>query len=168
MTYTRDGQMVPGFADAVVLTLEENIVAEQIASKLQTNGSYIGAVADEGMEHDANGSLELQARTENGELYGAPAGDPKSPQHDNQLHRDKPAVIDASDQEQAAAEARAQLRRNLTGKSSRKTWTLPTPTPKVDPHGFEDPISDTFWKKVWVACAVHNVSVCILIARSST
>ncbi|EMD31689.1 hypothetical protein CERSUDRAFT_59668, partial [Gelatoporia subvermispora B] len=38
-----------------------------------------------------------------------------------------------------------------------KPWTLPTPTPKVDPDGFEDPICDRFWKDVWLACAVHNI-----------
>ena len=45
----------------------------------------------------------------------------------------------------------------LLSKFNPKVWTLPTPTPKVDPHGFEDPISDEFWKKVWMGCAVHNV-----------
>jgi phospholipase D1/2 len=29
--------------------------------------------------------------------------------------------------------------------------------PHVDPDGFEDPISDAFWKNVWVASAAYNV-----------
>ena len=40
-----------------------------------------------------------------------------------------------------------------------KTWTLPTPRPKVDPDGFEDPVCDEFWKGVWLASAAHNVSL---------
>jgi phospholipase D1/2 len=67
--------------------------------------------------------------------------------------------MDADDQEQGAVGARATLRRHLAGKLSAKTWTLLTPGPEVDPEGFEDPISDAFWKNVWVACAVHNTEI---------
>lgn len=46
-------------------------------------------------------------------------------------------------------------------------WSLPTPTPKINPQGFEDPISDSFWKKVWLACAAHNVSPFLSIQKPS-
>ena len=59
-----------------------------------------------------------------------------------------------------AVYARVGIREHLSAKFNQKTWTFPTPTPTVDPHGFDDPISDAFWKKVWIACAVHNVSLC--------
>jgi len=156
MTYTRHGKKVPGFADAVVPTLEEKFVEEHIQPKSQANGNAIGDTED--TQQNTKGFLE-QARTEDGELYGAPADASKSPQHDNEPPHERSGIVDASDQEQAAPEARANLRKNLTGKSNGKAWTLPTSTPKVDPQGFEDPISDKFWQNVWVACAVHNVSI---------
>jgi len=159
MTYTRDGQKVPGFADAVVPTLEEKVVQEHITPMpQQANGSPV-----RGQQQDAKGSPE-QARTDDGELYGAPADASKSPQYDDEPPHERSGVVDANDEEQAAVEARANLRKNLTGKSNGRAWTLLTPTPKVDPQGFEDPISDKFWKNVWVACAVHNVSTDISIA----
>jgi phospholipase D1/2 len=159
MTYTRDGQKVPGFADAVVPTLEETAVQEHIAPKpQQADGSPI-----RDKQQHANGSPE-QARTEDGELYGAPADASKSLQYDDEPPHERSGVVDASDQERAAVEVRANLRKNLTAKPNGKAWTLPTPTPKVDPQGFEDPICDKFWKNVWVACAVHNVSLEISIA----
>jgi hypothetical protein len=46
---------------------------------------------------------------------------------------------------------------HLSSRHSSKTWTLPHPTPHVDAYDFEDPMSEHFWKNVWVACAVHNV-----------
>ena len=67
------------------------------------------------------------------------------------------AAGDADEEEEKAPGTRAILRKHLTAKLGNKQWQLPTPTPHVDPYGFEDPISDAFWKDVWVACAVHNV-----------
>jgi phospholipase D1/2 len=155
MTYTREGNKVPGFADAVVPTLEEKVVEEQILAKSQANGSLVEDKVDEDGEHDSS----EQARTEDGELYGAPADASSSPRDDDQPPHKRSGVVDASDEEQAAPGARAILRKNLAGKSGGKAWTLPTPAPEVDPQGFEDPISDTFWKNVWVACAVHNTEI---------
>ena len=65
---------------------------------------------------------------------------------------------DATVTEEKAVHARAEIRKHLSTKFNPKIWTLPTPTPKDDPHGFEDPILDEFWKQVWMACAAHNVS----------
>lgn len=157
MTYTREGKKVLGFADAVAPTLEENVVADHTLQP-QANGTPIGGKVYGDKQQNMNGSPE-QAHTEDGELYGAPADSSRSPQYDDQPPHERSGVVDASDQEQAAPGARANLRKNLTGKSGKNAWTLPTPTPKVDPQGFEDPVSDKFWKKVWVACAVHNVSI---------
>jgi len=48
---------------------------------------------------------------------------------------------------------------HIAPKPSSKTWTLPTPAPHVDPYGFDDPISEQFWKNMLVACAVHNTEI---------
>ena len=98
-----------------------------------------------------------QARVETGELYGAPADASIDPQHDDQVPHARSGKIDADEEEEKAPGTRAILRKHLTAKLGNKQWQLPTPTPHVDPYGFEDPISDAFWKDVWVACAVHNV-----------
>ena len=65
---------------------------------------------------------------------------------------------DMDSEERATASARTNIRTNLGSKSTRKPWTVPTVKPKVEPQDFEDPISDSFWKNIWVASAVHNVS----------
>lgn len=103
-------------------------------------------------------STNLEARVGNGELYGAPADASRDPKTDDQPPHAVSGKNDATETEEKAVHARAEIRKHMsTTKFNSKIWTLPTPTPKVDPHGFEDPISDEFWKKVWMACAVHNV-----------
>ncbi|EEB93108.1 hypothetical protein MPER_08284 [Moniliophthora perniciosa FA553] len=49
-----------------------------------------------------------------------------------------------------------------------KVWTVPTPRPRVDPNGFADPVSDAFWKNVWVASAVYNFSMPFLMISVTT
>lgn len=108
-------------------------------------------------DHSKSSAL-LEARVENGELYGAPADASRDSKTDDQPPHAVSGKNDATEKEEKAVPARAEVRKHLSTKFNPKTWTLPTPTPKVDPYGFEDPISDEFWKRVWVACAVHNVS----------
>ncbi|PIL22873.1 hypothetical protein GSI_15569 [Ganoderma sinense ZZ0214-1] len=108
-----------------------------------------------------NGSVQKsppQAATETGELYGAPANAAIDPQHDNLPPRARSGKNDG-DSEEEKASARATIRKHLSSKLGNKQWQLLTPTPHVDPHGFEDPICDAFWKGVWVACAVHNTEI---------
>ncbi|KAI0771162.1 phospholipase D [Trametes elegans] len=100
-----------------------------------------------------------QARVETGELYGAPTDASVDPLHDDQPPHARSGRNDADEEESKAPAARATLRRHLAAKLGNKTWQLPTPTPHVDPYGFEDPISDAFWKNTWVACAVHNTEI---------
>lgn len=102
-------------------------------------------------------SVASGTRVDNGELYGAPADASRDATTDDQPPHAVSGKNDATETEEKAVHARSEIRKHLSTKFNSKTWTLPTPTPKVDPHGFEDPISDEFWKKVWVACAVHNV-----------
>ena len=104
-------------------------------------------------------STNPEARVEGGELYGAPADASRDPKTDDQPPHAVSGKNDATETEEKAVDARAEIRKHIsTTKFNSKIWTLPTSTPKVDPHGFEDPISEKFWKKVWMACAVHNVS----------
>ncbi|GAA6060274.1 hypothetical protein JCM10212_003974 [Sporobolomyces blumeae] len=50
----------------------------------------------------------------------------------------------------------ASIRRNLRKGGA---YTVPLAKPKVDPHGFADPLVDTFYKDVWLAAAARNTQI---------
>ena len=106
------------------------------------------------------GDAPQQLRTQNLELL-SPADAPKSAETDNKSLRF--GASDTDEQEQSAPQARNVPRKPLNAKFGNKIWSLPTPTPEVDPNSFEDPISEKFWNDVWVACAVHNVRWCLCL-----
>lgn len=162
--FTKEGEKVPGFPSSVVPTLEEKVVIEhrpppeRTAHDDQTENS-------DSMKHNGSVTATEVASEEgrvDGELYGAPAN--ADPLRDDQPPKARHVKRDADEEEDKAPSARATLRKNLMARMGSKTgkgpWSLPTPTPLVDPQGFEDPISDKFWKDVWVACAAHNVRIC--------
>lgn len=185
--YTRDGQKAPGLPSSLVPTLEEKTVAEnrpkhpatETSPKESQEGENKPVVNGDAQHQNGdtmkgengsatqNGSADTneppQARLETGELYGAPADASSDPQHDDQPPHARSGKNDADEEEEKAPGARVTLRKHLAAKLGNKQWQLPTPTPQVDPYGFEDPISDTFWKDVWVASAVHNVSHCLVM-----
>ena len=155
-TYTRDCEKVPGFTSSIVATAEEKYIMEQKSypnGNGKSNGNGNG-VAQNGDAKYSEGSTPSEARVD-GELFAVPAnGDAR---RDDKLPRSSAGAGDADSDEQKAPSARAALREHLNAKVGSK-WTMPTPTPSVDPHGFDDPICDKFWKETWMACAVHNVS----------
>ncbi|KAG5646538.1 hypothetical protein DXG03_003305 [Asterophora parasitica] len=161
-TFTRDSKEVPGFASAIVPTLEEKTVAEHRPPPEQTTEDTF-TLQDQANEEEPEGqSLNSGTvkhdrdapRTDDGTLLGAPADASKSPQTDDEPPHARSGVNDA-DEEKAAPVARAFIRKAVNSKA----WTLPTPRPKVDPESFDDPISDAFWKNVWVASAAHNTEI---------
>ncbi|KAI0632459.1 phospholipase D [Trametes polyzona] len=119
--------------------------------------------APNGSARAANGNAHSpeppEAHLETGELYGAPADASIDPMHDDQPPHARASKTDADEEESKAPGARSTLRKHLASKLGNKSWQLPTPTPHVDPYGFEDPICDQFWKDVWVASAVHNTEI---------
>jgi phospholipase D1/2 len=104
-----------------------------------------------------------QARTADGELYGAPANAAPSDKQDSEVPHNAADTQedDASDEERKAQDARKLLRKHIAAPITDSVWTVPTPKPKVDKDDFEDPISDAFWKDKWVSAAIHNVSSCL-------
>ncbi|CAL1712514.1 unnamed protein product [Somion occarium] len=170
-TYNKEGEKVPGFTSSVVPTLEEKTIAEQGLA----NGQADGEVSEDSASHDtvrkhgddanrevSNGHAEVRTPGSAhvaGELFGTPAG--ADTKHDDGPPQSQ--ASEADEEEHKAPAARSTLRRHLTAKldskSGSKPWVLPTPTPHVDPYGFEDPICDEFWKKVWIGCAVHNTEI---------
>lgn len=75
---------------------------------------------------------------------------PHSPSDHSDLTEDKSTTY-----EQSKWRKQRQLH-EAKGKHS-----VPIVAPHVHPDDFEDPISDEFWNRVWVACAEHNVSTCL-------
>lgn len=173
--FNEKGQKTTDFATSVVPTLEEKTTIEQRSPKDQTDDDkdelplrdqtiieeLESSSVQSGRTEPGNG-LPHQPRTDNNVLFGAPANH-KFPCSDGNEHPARTKRSDVDEEERATASARATIRNNLASKSGRKPWTVPTVKPKVEPQDFEDPISDAFWKNIWVASAVHNVSTLLLI-----
>jgi phospholipase D1/2 len=177
--YDDSGRAEAGFASSIVPTLEEKTIFERRPSAKHANGKPLFDVLEQeevsvdpkeaevpgGVKEDSHIGEEKDARTSDAprvqgepgekELYGAPANaapdDDRSPTENTERN-------DASENEQAAVNARRTLRKHLSVKVGVSPWTMPTPTPKVDPNRFHDPLDERFWKDMWVAVAVHNVS----------
>lgn len=168
--FNPDGQKEKGFASAVVPTLEEKTVAEKRPPKEQTEDTKVridepGRISDDGHQTRSNDTpngsrspngLNFEPRTDEGGLSGVPAMAKSSSTNSEPPSR---SLKSDPDEEQKAPGERETLRDNLESKSGRRhAWTVPTQKPRVGPDDFEDPISDAFWKNIWVASAVHNVS----------
>jgi len=172
--YNREGQEETGFASSVVPTLEEKTISEQRPHKEQAeiNEEYYAQAESESMSSQmqnghaaSNGAASSDLRTDDNVLFGAPAN-AKSPGIDD-APPSRSLNNDVDEEEQAAPGARTKIRENLSNKSGRRNyWSVPTVKPRVEPDDFEDPISDTFWKDIWVASAVHNVSDSLFLSLS--
>jgi phospholipase D1/2 len=172
--YDREGNKQPNLASSLVPTLEEKTLMED-RPQSQANGKPIlDAIADDTATSKQNGSarhdkgemqagdiegepVEVRVHDGSSELYGAPADASNDAQTDNQPLHARQGKDDSIDTEKAAVRGRSILRKHLSSRIGTKPWTLPVPGPIIDPHGFEDPICDEFYKDVWVAAAVHNV-----------
>lgn len=173
---TRDGKETKGFPASIVPTIEEQLIAEHrpkqtsddeepIMDELDKGHVEVPKAAEkEGKGRESfysnNSATPSEARVQDGsnQLYGAPANAKTSKQTDDQPPHPDGTAPDADKEEEAAVPARKLLRQHLNVKVGVKPYTLPTPTPKVDPHGFDDPVADSFYKDVWMASAAHNVS----------
>ena len=156
-TYGRDGELEPGFASSKVPTLEEQTVVEKRPHETSGDKPLLAAVEQaDGSQAQVTADPE-QAKTKDGEFYGAPAdampGDNEPP------HARTPSREDANEEEKSAVRARALLRKHLGVRLGSKNWTTPTPAPIIDPHGFDDPVCDEFYKDVWISAAVHNTEI---------
>ena len=155
--YGADGSKQPGFASSKVPTLEEKMLSEQKPD--QTEKENETPLQDQIKHGKAEGEPQQAKVTDgSGELYGAPADASTSPQTDDRPPNSRPGHEDANDEEKAAVGARSNLRKHLSAKLGTKGWTVPTPAPEINPHGFDDPLDESFFKGVWTAAAVHNVS----------
>ena len=156
-TFGLDGQKEPGFASSKVATLEEKTVAEKRPRETSGDTPLVEALQKGEVPLSPTGQDTAPGKTKDGQLYGAPAD--AMPNDNEPPHARAPSREDANEQDKAAVRARMLLRKHLSVKLGTKNWTLPTPAPVIDPHGFDDPISDEFWKDVWISAAVHNTEI---------
>ena len=149
------GQKTMALASSVVRILEE-VIIEKRPPKDQTDEATLkdqtiteeseSVSVQSGHTGLVNAGLHEPSTVES-LLLGAPA-----------KHKSPSLRSDVDSEERATASAKETVKDNLGSRSGRKPWTVPTIKPKVGPQDFEDPISDAFWKNIWVASAVHNVS----------
>jgi len=185
--FDRAGRQAAGFASSIVPTLEEKTIFERRPSAKHANGQPLFDVIEEGGEGNSSGEpkeAQVPGSTKetdtivddnpeakkagapavvgqpgDKEMYGAPANattdDNEIPNQDT----DRNDNIEASEQEKAAIQARKVLRKHMGAKVGMNAWNMPTPTPKINPNRFHDPLDERFWKDMWVAVAVHNTEI---------
>lgn len=156
---TRTGRNVPS------TTLEEKVVQDHLnGDKPPANGHAsnhrVQDIKRKSEDKPPPNGAPHQALSSNGNLHGAPVDASRSPEIDDQSPHLRTGIDSGDDEERTVPRARSTLRKNLGSKLGQNNkWTVPTPRPHVDANGFEDPVSDAFWKDVWVACAVHNTEI---------
>jgi phospholipase D1/2 len=173
--FTLQGDEIPGFASSKVPTLEEKTVIEKrpketagdkplLEALERAEVTSLGPMSPTSPRSPSpSGRAFAPAKTADGELYGAPADatpsdkEPPRPKAPEQAGAGENE--DADEQENAAVRARTLLRKHLGVRLGTKNWTLPTPAPIIDPHGFDDPVCDEFFKDVWISTAVHNTEI---------
>ena len=140
-------------ASSVVRTLEEKAIIEKQSPKDETDEATL---KDQSIMEEWE-SVSVQSG-HSGLANGGPH-EPSTAMDSGAPAKHKSLSLKSDvDSEDATSSARETLRTNLGSRSGRKPWTVPTVKPKVGLQDFEDPISDAFWKNIWVASAVHNVS----------
>jgi phospholipase D1/2 len=155
-TYSKDGEKKFGFTDSAVPTLEEKTIMEHRPKEIddQNEQPLMDALKVPG----AKEGEPKEATTPDGEKFGAPATASPNAYTDDLPPHARSGDKDTNPEEQGAVQARTLLRKHLSASVGAKPWTIPTPAPEIDPHGFQDPVCDEFFKDVWIATAVHNVS----------
>lgn len=180
--FDQEGRQAAGFASSMVPTLEEKTIIERRPSETHSNGKPLFDVAEEGepggegpaearvpgstkeqativddsKELEGRGIPKVQGQPGDKEMYGAPANAHENDDH-TPTHGSKRS--DGSEHEATAISARKLLRKHLSAKVGVSPWTMLTPTPKINPNRFLDPLDERFWKDMWVATAVHNTEI---------
>ncbi|KXN88185.1 Phospholipase D1 [Leucoagaricus sp. SymC.cos] len=137
--YTMEGEERIGFASSEVPTIEERTIADERPPSLQADAAQEESKTADNINTPKNGGSGsfVANGTATEPLAQRPVDDREG--HDGTSNRNI-------------------LRKQRTSNSGSK-WTVPIAKPHVDPSVFEDPISDAFWKNVWVASAAYNTEI---------
>lgn len=160
-----DGER-PGFASSAVKTLEEKTILERRPSAVHGNGQPLFDILDKDgaspqPEEESVPSPKLGGQRVNHgekETFGVPTVR-SQPEGEHERFGDTASTSSPAMPGDAAADtARATLRKHLAADVGVSPWNMPTPTPEIQPEAFNDPLDEKFWKDMWIAVAVHNVS----------
>lgn len=180
--FTTSGKRTEGFADAMIPTLEEKTIFERRPEATHANGAPLFDLIEEGSangdempeaevpgnakkndylpndkgEQQKGGPPVMNGDPNDKELFGAPANAHDDDDAPPTKHTDRG---EPDSQEKLAIAARKTLRKHLDANVGTSPWNLPTPTPKINPNMFHDPLDERFWKDMWVAVAVHNTEI---------
>lgn len=156
MSYICEGKKEPGIPSIIVPTVEEAVVQDHLPPGSEAEHPPL----KDKLKHQLGGNSDpVEKRTPNGKANSAPALALKNLQSgDEPLHLESGAN-DPDALEKTSLGTKTLPRKYLTSKVGNKAWTVSIPAPHVDPEGFEDPISDAFWKNVWIACATYNTEI---------
>ena len=179
--FDQEGRQAAGFASSMVPTLEEKTIMERRPSATHANGKPLFDLIEEGEQGESPSEAEVPGSTKQNdsiepgekkppqrgeptvmgnpkdkELFGAPAN---AVENDDQPPTAGTERSTGSAHEAGAISARRLLRKHLNAKVGVSPWTMPTPTPKINPNRFHDPLDERFWNDMWVAVAVHNTEI---------
>ncbi|KAF8323532.1 uncharacterized protein EI90DRAFT_3146978 [Cantharellus anzutake] len=147
----RNGRNDENFPDSGSLPTEEQVVTENRLLADESQQAARQEVGDSPEDVMENGQVEIeQVRAQaNGIPAEAETLDTDQPPRAHDIHAD-------SDPHQGET---ISVRKPPTIRVGRSPWTLPNSKPKIDPHGFKDPLIDSFYKDVWIATAAHNTEI---------
>ncbi|ORX40300.1 hypothetical protein BD324DRAFT_641172 [Kockovaella imperatae] len=187
--FSHGGGKTKGFASSIVPTLEEKTIFDRRPSATHANGKPLFDLIEESEnqqqsagrpeeaevpadakqnesvleENDPSASAHAKAKApkihgnpHEKELFGVPAN---AVDGDDAPPNDNTSRSEGTSDEKRAIGARQTLRKHLSAKTAMTPWSMPTPTPKINPNRFQDPLDETFWKDMWVAVAVHNTEI---------
>ncbi|TFL02332.1 hypothetical protein BDV98DRAFT_565647 [Pterulicium gracile] len=148
-----------GFASHSVPTMEEKIVQEKFVDK-QTE-EFSSSSSRE--EHEDGTQTSRPSKTRTLEVQGGENDDPdRTPAHSSTSLKKEDTLSrthDSDEGDKAASSAQSAIRRHLGSKMGGSKWTVLAPRPEFGADDFEDPVSDAFWKDIWVSAAVFNTEV---------
>ncbi|KAI6132273.1 phospholipase D [Pisolithus croceorrhizus] len=157
--FTHERKKVPGFTSTAVPALEQQTTTKGSPPVVQVESSPLRENLVKSDRHGIGHDEPSEARITDDQAYAAPANASRNALTDDAVRCVQSEAEDVCEELLNAPHGRSTLLGHLAGELGKKTWSLPTPAPRIDPDDFEDPICDTFWKNVWVACAVHNTDI---------
>lgn len=133
---------------------------ESSAAEVPRKTKEHATLLDEDSIAQKSGIPRLQIGSSDKELFGSPANTYDSNDDSPMPGTEREAEDEGrgTKEGQTTLQARKILRKHLNASVQVSPWSMPSPTPDINPNRFHDPLDGRFWKNVWVATAVHNVS----------
>ncbi|AAW43231.2 conserved hypothetical protein [Cryptococcus deneoformans JEC21] len=134
---------------------------ESSAAEVPRKTKEHATLLDEDSIAQKSGIPRLQIGSSDKELFGSPANTYDSNDDSPMPGTEREAEDEGrgTKEGQTTLQARKILRKHLNASVQVSPWSMPSPTPDINPNRFHDPLDGRFWKNVWVATAVHNTEI---------